>query len=183
MRYRMRPRVIARSSGQASVPPAVPVPPVPAPPVDRYATQIIPPERVARWYRRLVWTALAGSFALSIIGNLRLFGGDLLLVAAGGRLQTAYLLSRPFLLALLSAALYQLILQLCQFRYAIDPRYRRRYALLIALSVLPSLWTFAPLLDRLESWYKIGYVWWYGGALIVFVLNDIGQEQALQRRD
>lgn len=144
---------------------------------DPYATQVISRAFVARWYRRVVWLALSLSFALSVVGNVRMFGLD---VARLG--DAAYFAGAAPWLALLGAGIYQLIVQLFQFRFAPDPRLRLWYWLLIALSVIPSLWTFAPLLNLIEASYRIGYVWIYGGAAIVLALNDRAQEWALQKR-
>lgn len=143
---------------------------------DPYATQVIPQAVVARWYRRVVWLALSLSFALSVLGNVRMFGMDVT------RFDAAYYQQyRPWL-ALLGAGAYQFIVQLFQFRFAVDPRLRVWYWLLIALSVIPSLWTFAPLLTWIDTTYRVGFFWVYGGAALVLALNDRAQEWALQKR-
>lgn len=149
---------------------------------DPYATQIIDPALVAWLFRWIVWLALAVSFTMSAVGNTRPFGGDITKVVAAGWPNWTYLTSAPWLIALASAAVSQLIIQIFQFKFAQHRRDWKIYWLLIALSVAFSLYTFAPLLNLIQSWYKLGYVWIYGGAAIVLALNDRAQEWALQKR-
>lgn len=148
----------------------------------RYDTQIISPHIVAFLYRWIIWGALAASFTVSVLGNIRPFGGDVLQLAKDGWVNWAYLRSGPFLWALGAAAISQLIIQVFQFRYAADPSRWRMYLTLIGVSVVLSLYTYAPVLFLINNDRRIGYVWLFLGAAIPLGLNDFLQERALQKR-
>lgn len=181
LRPRPRPRIVpAGARGAPVAPTPLPAFDPPHPARRDYATQIISPHLVARLWQIITWTGLALSFSVSVLGNVRPFGGDVTrLATTTGTLNTAYLVSAPFGWALLGAAIYQIVVQIAQFRFA--DRWRVYLALIVA-SVVPSLWTFAPLLLAVNDTRRIGFVWLFGAAAVVLGLNDFMQEQALQKR-
>jgi hypothetical protein len=119
------------------------------PPV--YSTQLIPFEAVAWLVRWLARLACIPSFAVGVIGNIGMFGGSIvdLYAAPLGYLQA----KSPIFIA---SGIYQLIIQLCQIYTAkMYGRDSASYRFFVALSVLPSAWT-----------YGIVLVVWAGSAVL-----------------
>ncbi len=172
-RLRPRPRHVRR----------LPDAPVAATPP--YRTQVIPFWLIARAVQWGMWGACALSFAVSWLGNLGMFGGDVRLFVGA---PLGYAQRVPLVLA--CALLYQLAVQTGQFYAA--TRYGRRsraYRVLLLLSVLPSLYSYGvvviPWAGSAILWgdaWPIRLLAYAGSAMLLFVvlwLNDSYQEQVL----
>lgn len=150
-----------------------------------YSTQVIPFEAIAWLVRWLARLACIPSFAIGVIGNIGMFGGS---VAALSVQPLTYIESAWA--AFLAAGIYQLIIQLCQIYTAkMYGRASHSYRFFVALSVLPSTWTYGVVLVPLTgSAILWGDVWLIRIPLyvltpivltIVLWLNDLTQEVIL----
>lgn len=142
---RIRPRFVRRRRTPESASPVQPsesVQHVATSSVPSYSTQLIPFEVVAwlvKWFARL---ACIPSFAIGIIGNIGMFGGS---VAALYATPLRYVQGHSAIFG--ASAIYQLIIQLCQIYTArIYGRSSRPYRFFVALSVVPSTWTYGVVL-------------------------------------
>lgn len=154
-------------------------------PAPSYSTQIIPFEVVAWIVRLLARLFCIPSFAVGVVGNIGLFGGSVVALyqAPGTYIHTNVLI-------FVVSGLCQLVIQLCQIYTAkMYGRSSPTYRFFVALSVLPSGWTYGmalvPLAGSALLWGNVWliripiYILTPIALLIVLWLNDIIQEVIL----
>lgn len=125
------------------------------------------------------WMIVAALFAITTIGNVGLFGATITRL-----FERAYWHERELWIALALGIVMQIVVQLRQWATA-HQRDGWRYLTALGFSVVPSIWTYAPIavpwLIRREHWGS-GPIFWVlsAGAFAVVVVGlimvDVAQE-------
>lgn len=192
-RPRPRPRLIRRPRPTSDEQAPSPILPTSAPaassrrrPLD---TRIIPFWLIEYLWNGLTALLLMASFAVGVIGNIGMFVWPNI-----PALGTIGVWQEWAWGDLAWAALYQLIVQSCQaYAARVYGRRSRLYALFLAVSVAPSLWTYGlvvvPWVVRVAAWlwadsWLVDLIAGGGAAVLltfVLVANDVLQERRLIR--
>jgi hypothetical protein len=183
-RSRFRPQIVRRSA-HMPVGPVAPTPPGPS--LRRYNTRIIPFWLIGRIWQLLTIVLLIASFIVSWLGNVGMF-----VWPAWSGLGSLSVWQGWTGAALGWAFVYQLIVQVCQAYSAREyGRDSILYRLFLAISVIPSIWTYSlvvvPWAGSAQLW---GDVWliripaYLVSAVLLIVLliaNDVLQEYMIVR--